>query len=59
LSVKHAAWFDPGGAERGELRVEVLAGGADACVAEYRRHAPTVSPSTDIEDVRHALRDKK
>lgn len=42
-----------GGPERGELGVEVLAGGADPCVAKYCRHTHTVSPLAEIEDSRH------
>jgi len=34
-------------------------GQANPRVTDYRCHTHTASPPTDIEDVRHALRDKK
>jgi hypothetical protein len=39
--------------------IEVLADGADAGVAEDRRHTETVALLTDSRDSRHAMRDKK
>ncbi len=45
---------DAGGSEHNELGVEVLAGGADTCIAEDRRHIGTVSLPTDRTDLRHA-----
>ena len=56
---EHPRRINPGGDERSALSIEVLAGGADPCVTDYRCHTHTVTPPTCIEGVRHALRDKK
>lgn len=41
--------------ECGQLRIEVLAGGAHPRVPEDRCHTTTVSLPADIEDLRHAV----
>ena len=54
---EHPRRINAGGDERSALSIEVLAGGADPCVTDYRCHTHTVSPPTCIEEgVRHALR---
>ena len=52
---KDLAGFDALGGKRGELCIEVLAQGADPRVSENRCHTATVSLSSDIEDLRHAV----
>jgi hypothetical protein len=47
--------FNASPCERGELSTEVLAHGAHTGVPENLRHITTVSLSSDIEDLRHAV----
>lgn len=50
-----AVRVDAGYGERTELGLQVLAGGADSCVAEGRRHAVDCLITTDSGDLRHAM----
>lgn len=52
---KDSVLVDAGGREHGQLRIEILAGGANSGIAEDRGHAMTVSPTPDSPDLRHAV----
>ena len=57
---KYPISVDAGGGERGELCVEVLAGGADSCVAQGRRHTDDcrLAPTLGIRDTRCETRNE-
>ena len=52
---EHVAGFNTLRGQRRELYIEVLTKSAHPRVPENRRHALTVSSTSDIEDLRHAL----
>ena len=52
------AGLDTPGSERGQLRIEVLTQSAHREL-KSRCHSTTVSLPSDIDDLRHAARDKK
>jgi hypothetical protein len=56
---ENPAGFHTLGRKCDQLSIEVLARGAHPRVPKDRRHAATVSSTSDIEDLRHALLDKK